>query len=94
MTEMGDGKARAALGAHLERENDGRVRRRIREALQELAGRSRDRENEMRDEIEKLKNEQADLKARLSKLESKRSADGAGSTARTRNERSRASRHR
>jgi aminopeptidase N len=94
MTEMGDGKARAALGAHLERENDGRVRRRIREALQELAGRSRDRENEMRDEIEKLKNEQADLKARLSKLESKPSADAAGSTARTRNERSRASRRR
>jgi aminopeptidase N len=74
LSEMGDAKARGALAAHLEREHDGRVRRRIREALQDLAARSRDRENEMRDEIDKLKNEHAELKARMSKLESKRPA--------------------
>jgi aminopeptidase N len=75
IAEMADGKSRAALSGHLERENDGRVRRRIREALQELAGRGRERETELRDELDKLRVEQAELKGRLSKLEAKRGAE-------------------
>ncbi|HEY3594052.1 MAG TPA: HEAT repeat domain-containing protein, partial [Polyangiaceae bacterium] len=83
IVEMGDGKSRAALGAHLERENDGRVRRRIREALQELGGRGRERETELRDEIDKLRSEQIEVKGRLAKLEAKR-GDSAASKPRRR----------
>jgi aminopeptidase N len=69
LSEMGDAKARGVLSRHLETEQDGRVRRRIREALLELGARSRERESELRDEIDKLKTEQAELSSKVKKLE-------------------------
>ncbi len=69
LCEMGDAKARAVLSRHLESEQDGRVRRRIREALLELGARPKEREAEFRDEIDKLKTEQAELMAKVKKLE-------------------------
>jgi aminopeptidase N len=69
LAEMGDAKARGVLSRHLEHEQDGRVRRRIREALHELGARSRERETELKDEIDKLKTEQAELSAKVKKIE-------------------------
>jgi aminopeptidase N len=69
LSEMGDVKARAVLSRQLEREQDGRVRRRIREALHELGARTKERETEWKDEIDKLKTEQAELAAKVKKLE-------------------------
>jgi aminopeptidase N len=70
LVEMGDAKGRTALARRLDRENDGRVRRRIREALHELGARTRERETELRDELEKLRTEQAELSLKVKRLES------------------------
>jgi aminopeptidase N len=69
LAEMGDAKSRGALSRRLDREPDGRVRRRIREAIQELAAHAKEQSQELRDEIEKLKTEQAELAAKVKKLE-------------------------
>jgi len=69
IVEMGDPKARPTLSRHLDHEQDPRVRRRMREALHELVGRSKDLSIELRDEIEKLKTEHAELAAKVTKLE-------------------------
>lgn len=67
--DLGDSKARGALLRQFDRELDGRVRRRIREVLRDLGGGRRDAER-MRDELETLRHEQAELKSRVGKLES------------------------
>jgi aminopeptidase N len=69
LVEMGDVKGRAALALRLPREDDGRVRRRIREALHELAGRGKERETELRDELDKLRTEQGELSLKVKRLE-------------------------
>jgi aminopeptidase N len=69
LVEMGDNKSRAALARRLDREHDGRVRRRIREALHEIGSRAKELQTELRDEIDKLKTEQAELGAKMKKLE-------------------------
>ena len=73
--EMGDPKARAALRDRLEVDLDARVRRRIREVMRELAE-PRRATDQLREEIEKVQGEHADLKARLAKLEAR--VDDAG----------------
>ncbi|MDP9149976.1 MAG: HEAT repeat domain-containing protein [Myxococcota bacterium] len=70
--ELGDGKARAALRDHLETDLDARVRRRIREVTRDLAEPRRGLDV-WREEIERLQNDHADLKARLAKLEARAS---------------------
>jgi aminopeptidase N len=67
--EIGDGKSRAALRRQLERDLDGRVRRRIREVLKQLGGQDRQQIKRLSDELEVMRREYAQLKARLSKLE-------------------------
>jgi aminopeptidase N len=69
LVEMGDAKARPTLARHLDDEQDPRVRRRLREALHDLVGRAKEVSTELRDEIEKLKTEQAELSAKVTKLE-------------------------
>jgi aminopeptidase N len=69
LAEMGEAKSKAALSRRLEREPDGRVRRRIREALQEIGAHAREQNQELKDEIDKLKREQAELSAKVKKLE-------------------------
>jgi len=68
LVRMGDLKARAALQKRLDRETDGRVERRLREALRELTSTAKPAHT---DEVEGLKGELAELKARMSKLEAK-----------------------
>jgi aminopeptidase N len=68
--EMGDTKARPALRERLEVDLDARVRRRIREILRDLAE-PRRASDAVRDDLDKLQGEHADLKARLAKLEAR-----------------------
>jgi aminopeptidase N len=67
--ELADSKARPALNRQLSRDLDGRVRRRIREVLRDLGGRGRRDVRELREQLEALQREHAELKARLSKVE-------------------------
>ncbi|MBK9261077.1 MAG: HEAT repeat domain-containing protein [Polyangiaceae bacterium] len=69
LLEVGDVKARAALSKQLERELDGRVRRRIREVLRDLGAAGKKETERLREELETLRNEHASLKARIGKLE-------------------------
>jgi aminopeptidase N len=69
LAEMGDPKSRGPLHRQLDRELDGRVRRRIREALRDLGGAAKRETDRLRDELEALRNDHAELKARLGKIE-------------------------
>jgi aminopeptidase N len=68
--EMADTKARPALRERLEVDLDARVRRRIREVLRDLAEPRRAAEA-VREELEKLQGDHADLKVRLAKVEAR-----------------------
>jgi aminopeptidase N len=67
--DLGDSKARGALHRALERDLDGRVRRRIREVLRDLGGAAKRETDRLKDELEALRAEHGELKARLGKLE-------------------------
>ncbi len=69
LADLGDVKARGALQRQLERDLDGRVRRRIREALRDLGGAGKRETDRLRDDLEALRAEHAEIKARLGKLE-------------------------
>lgn len=69
---LGDPKARAGLRRRLDRELDGRVARRIREALRALGQGPAAEHKRLSDEIEQLRRDLGDLKTRLSELESSR----------------------
>ncbi len=68
--ELGDAKARPALRERLETDLDARVRRRIREVMRDL-GEPRRASEQLREELEKLQTEHAELKTRLAKVEAK-----------------------
>ena len=67
--ELGDPKSRGALHRQLDREIDGRVRRRIREVLRDLGGAGKRESDRLKDELESLRGEHSELKSRLGKLE-------------------------
>lgn len=67
--ELGDPKSRGALHRQLDREIDGRVRRRIREVLRDLGGIGKRESDRLKDELEALRGEHAELKSRVGKLE-------------------------
>jgi aminopeptidase N len=69
LADLGDTKSRGALHRQLDRDLDGRVRRRIREVLRDLGGAGKRETDRLRDELEAVRNEHAELKARLGKLE-------------------------
>lgn len=70
LEEFGDGKARGMLAGQLDRETDGRVVRRIREAIAKL---DRGRSNrEVLDKVAELDRKLSELQARLSTLEAKK----------------------
>ncbi len=77
LADLGDTKARGALHRQLDRDLDGRVRRRIREALRDLGGVGKRETDRLRDELEALRNEHAELKARLGKVEAVHHGKGA-----------------
>ena len=72
--EAADSRARPALRRQLDRDLDGRVRRRIREVLRDLGGRSRRDIQRLRDELDQVRRESNDLATRLAKLEERVSA--------------------
>ncbi len=68
--DLGDARSRPALRARLEVDLDPRVRRRLREAIRDLGSEKKQNE-ELKDAVERLENEQRDLRARLATLEAK-----------------------
>jgi aminopeptidase N len=69
---LGDTRARGALRRRLDREFDGRVARRIREALRSLGQSPSAEHRRMTDEMEQLKRDLGDLRVRLAKMEDER----------------------
>ena len=75
--DFGDPKSRGALRERLDADLDPRVRRRLRETLRDLAEPKRPADA-LREEIDRLQTEQADLKSRLAKLEARLEGDRGG----------------
>jgi aminopeptidase N len=71
LADVGDPKARPALRAKLETDLDPRVRRRIREALRDLGGEGKRAAEQLREELDKLRGEHLELRARVAKLEAR-----------------------
>ncbi|HET9930375.1 MAG TPA: M1 family aminopeptidase [Polyangiaceae bacterium] len=71
LVRFADPKSRGALRRTLDHELDGRVVRRLREALRDLSDGSGERKR-VNDELESLRNELSELKHRLSELEEKK----------------------
>ena len=69
--ELADARSRPALRARLEVDLDPRVRRRIREVLRDLGGEGKKGVDQLREELDKLKDDHAETKARLAKLEAR-----------------------
>jgi aminopeptidase N len=76
LQSLGDPRARSALRRRLEHELDGRVARRIREALRDLGDSAERERKRLSDELETLRNEFSELKTRMSQLEGKKAAKG------------------
>ncbi len=70
LVRLNDTRARPALRRALEHELDGRVKRRLREALRDLGEAAAERKR-VNDELESVRHELSELKARLAKLEAK-----------------------
>ena len=68
LADLGDARSRGALRARGEVDLDARVRRRIREVVRDLGGERKINE-ELKETVERLENEQRELRARLAKLE-------------------------
>jgi aminopeptidase N len=77
LVELGDAKCRPALRARLEVDLDARVRRRLREALRDIGDGGKRATDQVREELEKLQNEHAELKTRIGVLEAKLGNGGA-----------------
>ncbi len=78
LQNLGDPKARGALNRAKERELDGRVLRRLREALRDMTdGNATADRKRLTDELETVRTEVSELKARLSKLEAGKSKGNA-----------------
>lgn len=69
LSSLGDTKSRGALSRQLRRELDGRVARRIREALRDIGDAGAGDRRRLNDELETLKHELSELKLRFTKLE-------------------------
>jgi aminopeptidase N len=71
LLRLGDHRCRPALRRALDREIDGRVARRLREALRDLGEAPAERKR-VADELESLRGELLELKSRLAKIEAKK----------------------
>jgi aminopeptidase N len=71
LSDLGDSKSLGALRARLDVDNDARARRRMREAIRDLSHEGKRPPHATRDEVEKLENEQAELRGRLAALEAR-----------------------
>ncbi|HVY31630.1 MAG TPA: M1 family metallopeptidase [Polyangiaceae bacterium] len=73
LTTLGDAKSRGAMRKALDRELDGRVARRLREALREMSDAPGADKKRLNDELESVREELTELKNRLAKLEGRKS---------------------
>jgi aminopeptidase N len=71
LTDLGDPKARGSLRERLEVELDPRVRRRLREALRDLSHDGKRPVEGLREDLDKLSAENADLRGRVAALEAR-----------------------
>jgi aminopeptidase N len=74
LVTLGDSRARASLRRALEHELDGRVVRRLREALRDIGETGSSERKRLGDDLENLRGELGELKTRLAKMEVKRGA--------------------
>lgn len=74
LVSLGDPRSRGPLRRALEHELDGRVARRIREALRDLGDAGATERKRITDDVESLKNDLQELQLRLNKLEQKKKA--------------------
>jgi aminopeptidase N len=81
LTSLGDGKSRGALRRALDGELDGRVTRRLREALRDLGDSASQDKKRVNEELESLRDELAELKSRLAKVEGRKADDAKGKDA-------------
>jgi aminopeptidase N len=72
LSSLGDTRARGPLRAALDHELDGRVARRIREALRDLGDAGSGERKRLGDELETLRGELSELKGRISAMEALR----------------------
>jgi aminopeptidase N len=72
LTTLGDGKSRPAMRRALDRELDGRVSRRLREALRDMGEGPTQERKRLNEELETVKDELSELKNRLAKLEGRK----------------------
>jgi aminopeptidase N len=75
--DLGDAKSRGPLRERLDVDLDPRVKRRIRETLRDLGEPKRPHDT-LRDELDRLQGEHADLKSRLAKLEARLDVESNG----------------
>jgi aminopeptidase N len=76
---LGDAKARGALRRALDRELDGRVARRLREALRDIGEAGATDRKRLADDLDNVRGELAELKTRFAKLEGKHASTSDGS---------------
>lgn len=84
LSDLGDVRSRGALRARAEVDLDPRVRRRIKEVVRDLGG-ERKQTDQLKEDVEKLQNEQLEMKSRMSRLEArlKESSNGGIPAAKT-----------
>ena len=75
LTTLGDAKSRGAMRKALDRELDGRVARRLREGLRDMADAPGSEKKRVNEELESLRDELSELKNRLAKLEGRKTKD-------------------
>jgi aminopeptidase N len=76
LATLGDAKSRGAMRRALERELDGRVLRRLREALRDMSDSPGQEKKRLNEELETVKDELTELKNRLAKLEGRKAENG------------------
>jgi hypothetical protein len=69
LQQLGDAKSRGELSRRLRHELDGRVARRIREALRDMGESGAKERKRVNDELETVRGELSELKTRLARLE-------------------------
>ncbi len=78
--ELGDSKSRSALRSRLEVDLDPRVRRRLRETLRDLGQHGARGLEQLKEDLDKLRIEHAELKARVGNLEARAGAKTNGAS--------------
>jgi aminopeptidase N len=72
LTTLGDAKSRGPMRRALDRELDGRVARRLREALRDMSDGPTQDKKRVNEELESLRDELLELKGRLAKIEGRK----------------------